>query len=69
VLKLRALVSATARFGKVARLEQLTEEFDVPLDRVVYVGDRRSDIHVMSHLSRQDGFAVAVSEPKQCPDV
>jgi histidinol phosphatase-like enzyme len=37
----------------VARLEQLTEEFDVPLDRVVYVGDRSSDIHVMLHLNRK----------------
>jgi hypothetical protein len=28
------------------------------------VGDRSSDIHVMLHLNRQDGLAVAVSEPK-----
>ena len=38
--EIESLVSATAGFGKVARLEQLTEEFDVPLDRVVYVGQK-----------------------------
>jgi 2-hydroxy-3-keto-5-methylthiopentenyl-1-phosphate phosphatase len=48
------LVRATAGFGKVAWLEQLTEEFGVPLDRVVYVGDGSSDIHVMLHVNRHD---------------
>jgi len=36
----------------------------VPRDRVVYVGDGSSDIHVMLHVGRQDGFTIAVSESK-----
>lgn len=55
---------ATAGYGKVARLEQLTEELGVPLNRVVYVGDGSSDIHVMLHVNRHDGFTVGVSESK-----
>ncbi len=33
-------------------------------DRVVYVGDGGSDIHVMLHVNRSDGLTVAVSEAK-----
>src|SRR3984957_790643 len=62
--EIESLVRATAGYGKVARLEQLTEELGVPLDRVVYVGDGRSDIHVMLHANRHDGFTIAVSESK-----
>jgi hypothetical protein len=31
---------------------------------VVYVGDGSSDVHVMLHVNRCDGFTVAVSENK-----
>jgi HAD superfamily phosphoserine phosphatase-like hydrolase len=62
--EIESLVRATAGYGKVARLEQLTEELGVPLDRVVYVGDGSSDIHVMLHVNRHDGFTIAVSESK-----
>lgn len=62
--EIESLVRATAGYGKVARLEQLTEELGVPLDRVVYVGDGSSDIHVMLHANRHDGFTIAVSESK-----
>jgi hypothetical protein len=31
-------------------------------DRVVYVGDGGSDVHVMLHVNRLDGLTVAVSE-------
>jgi predicted HAD superfamily phosphohydrolase len=62
--EIESLVRATAGFGKVARLEQLTEELGAPLDRVVYVGDGSSDIHVMLHVNRHDGFTIAVSESK-----
>ena len=62
--EIESLIRATAGYGKVARLEQLTEELGVPLDRVVYVGDGSSDIHVMLHVNRHDGFTIAVSESK-----
>ena len=62
--EIETLVRATAGYGKVARLEQLSEELGVPLDHVVYVGDGSSDIHVMLHVNRRDGFTIAVSESK-----
>ena len=31
-------------------------------DRIVYVGDGSSDVHVMLHVNRRDGFTIAVSE-------
>jgi predicted HAD superfamily phosphohydrolase len=36
----------------------------MPADHVVYVGDGSSDIHVMLHVNRRDGFTIAVSESK-----
>ena len=58
------LVRATAGYGKVARMEKLTDKIGVPFDRVVYVGDGSSDIHVMLHVNRHEGFTIAVSESK-----
>ncbi|MGH9644366.1 MAG: HAD-IB family phosphatase [Terriglobales bacterium] len=67
--EIQTLVRATAGYGKVARLEQLSEELGVPLDRVVYVGDGSSDIHVMLHVNRHDGFTIAVSESKHVAQI
>jgi len=53
-----------AGYGKVAVLEQLKTELSISPDRVVYVGDGSSDIHVMLHVNRQDGLTIAVSENK-----
>lgn len=67
--EIETLVRATAGYGKVARLEQLSEDLGVPLDRVVYVGDGSSDIHVMLHVNRHDGFTIAVSESKHVTQI
>jgi len=58
------LVRATAGYGKVTRLDQLEAQLGIPADHVVYVGDGSSDIHVMLHVNRRDGFTIAVSEAK-----
>ena len=58
------LVRATAGYGKVTRLDQLEEQLSIPADHIVYVGDGSSDIHVMLHVNRRDGFTIAVSESK-----
>ena len=63
------LVRATAGYGKVERLDQLQEELGVPADHVVYVGDGSSDIHVMLHVNRHDGFTIAVSESKKVTQI
>ncbi|MGA2003298.1 MAG: HAD-IB family phosphatase [Terriglobales bacterium] len=67
--EIESLVRATAGYGKVERLEQLATELGVPLDHVVYVGDGSSDIHVMLHVNRHDGFTIAVSESKNVAQV
>ena len=67
--EIETLVRATAGYGKVSRLEQLSEELGVPLDHVVYVGDGSSDIHVMLHVNRHDGFTIAVSESKHVAQI
>jgi HAD superfamily phosphoserine phosphatase-like hydrolase len=58
------ITNVTAGYGKVAVLDSLLERLKTGPDRVVYVGDGSSDIHVMLHVSRRDGFTIAVSENK-----
>lgn len=58
------ILQVTAGYGKVAVLESLLEKVKIGPDRVVYVGDGSSDIHVMLHVNRRDGFTIAVSENK-----
>jgi HAD superfamily phosphoserine phosphatase-like hydrolase len=67
--EIESLVRATAGYGKVERLDQLQEELGIPADHVVYVGDGSSDIHVMLHVNRHDGFTIAVSESKKVAQI
>jgi phosphoserine phosphatase len=62
--EIRGIVRGTAGYGKVAALEELRGRLGVPLDRVVYVGDGSSDIHVMLHVNSGDGFTIAASESR-----
>ncbi len=54
-----------AGYGKVAVIDELSREHDIPADRVIYVGDGSSDVHVMLHVNNGDGFTIAVSENRQ----
>lgn len=54
-----------AGYGKVAVIDELEHRLGVPSDRVIYVGDGSSDVHVMLHVNNRDGFTIAVSENKQ----
>jgi len=67
--EIETIVRATAGYGKVVRLDQLQEQSGVPTDHVVYVGDGGSDIHVMLHVNRHDGFTIAVSESKRVTQI
>ena len=67
--EIESLVRATAGYGKVARLDQLQEELGLPADHIVYVGDGSSDIHVMLHVNRHDGFTIAVSDSKKVTQI
>jgi HAD superfamily phosphoserine phosphatase-like hydrolase len=54
----------TAGYGKVAVLDRIQNDLQLSSDRIVYVGDGSSDVHVMLHVNRRDGFTIAVSENK-----
>ncbi len=46
----------------MAALTALQAELRTRPDHVVYVGDGSSDVHVMLHVNRLDGYTIAVSE-------
>jgi len=62
--EIERILQVTAGYGKVAVIDQLLEKLKTGPDRIVYVGDGSSDIHVMLHINRRDGFTIAVSENK-----
>src|SRR5260370_16574381 len=62
--EIQAIERVTAGYGKVALLEELRAQLPVSHDRVIYVGDGGSDIHVMLHVNRLNGLTIAVSQNK-----
>ncbi len=63
--EVRSVRRVPAGYGKVAVIEGLRRRLDIASDRVVYIGDGSSDVHVMLHVNNGDGFTVAVSENPQ----
>lgn len=63
--EVRAIKRVPAGYGKVAVLEELEHRLSIAPDRMIYVGDGSSDVHVMLHVNNRDGFTIAVSENKQ----
>lgn len=59
-----SITRVRAGFGKVTALDGLQSRLRIGYDHIVYVGDGSSDIHVMLHVNRRDGFTIAVSETK-----
>lgn len=62
--EIQSISRVAAGYGKVAVLEDLRAKLGVSPDRVIYVGDGNSDVHVMLHVNRLDGLTIAVSENK-----
>ena len=62
-------VGVPAGYGKVAAVNQLRESLGMPGERVVYVGDGSSDIHVMLHVNRCDGLTIAASEARHIASI
>jgi len=62
--EIESIVRVPAGYGKVAVLDELRESLLISHDRVVYVGDGSSDVHVMLHVNRLSGLTIAVSENK-----
>jgi phosphoserine phosphatase len=62
--EIRSILRVPAGYGKVAVLDELRSQLSVSPDRVVYVGDGSSDVHVMLHVNRLGGLTVAASRNK-----
>jgi predicted HAD superfamily phosphohydrolase len=58
-----------AGYGKVTAVEDLRLALGIPADRVVYVGDGTSDLHVMLHVNRGDGLTIAASEARHIAQI
>jgi phosphoserine phosphatase len=62
--QVESIVRVNAGFGKVTVLDDLQKKFQVGPERILYVGDGGSDIHVMLHVNRREGFTIAVSQAR-----
>jgi predicted HAD superfamily phosphohydrolase len=60
--RVASIVRVTAGYGKVAVLDDLQRRSQIGPERIIYVGDGGSDVHVMLHVNRRDGFTIAVSQ-------
>ncbi|MBA3659751.1 MAG: haloacid dehalogenase-like hydrolase [Gemmatimonadales bacterium] len=60
--EIESIVRVPAGYGKVVALEEIRQRLPVSWDRVVYVGDGSSDVHVMLNVNRLGGLTIAVSE-------
>lgn len=62
--EIQSILRVPAGHGKVAVLDELQRALQISPDHIVYVGDGSSDVNVMMHVNRRDGFTIAVSESK-----
>ena len=67
--EVESVVQVAAGYGKVAAVDELRIRLAVPSDRVVYVGDGSSDIHVMLHVNRGEGLTIAASEARHISQI
>ncbi len=63
------IVRVPAGYGKVAAVDELRVKLGMPGERIVYVGDGSSDIHVMLHVNRCDGLTIAASEARHIASI
>lgn len=67
--EITSVLRVPAGYGKVAAVDELRGRLGVPRERVVYVGDGSSDIHVMLHVNRGDGLTIAASEARHIAQI
>jgi hypothetical protein len=66
---IESVVQVNAGYGKVAVLNDLQKKFQIGSERIIYVDDGSSDIHVMLHVNRRDGFTIAVSQARHIAQI
>ncbi|GAC1657933.1 MAG: hypothetical protein NVS4B3_24960 [Gemmatimonadaceae bacterium] len=62
--EIESILRVSAGYGKVAAVDALRFQLGIPSERVVYIGDGSSDIHVMLHVNHGDGLTIAASEAR-----
>src|SRR5438067_6946746 len=67
--EIASVEGVSAGYGKVAAVEELRLALGVPTERVIYVGDGSSDLHVMLHVNRGDGLTIAASEARHIAQI
>ena len=67
--EIASISGVAAGYGKVTAVEELRTTLGVPRERVVYVGDGSSDLHVMLHVNRGEGLTIAVSQARHITEV
>lgn len=67
--EIESILRVTAGYGKVAAVEDLRARLSIPYERIAYVGDGSSDVHVMLHLNRCGGLTIAVSGNKYITEI
>jgi phosphoserine phosphatase len=67
--EIESVIRVPAGYGKVEAVDEVRVRRGIPRDRVVYVGDGTSDLHVMLHVNRGDGFTIAASETKHITQI
>jgi 2-hydroxy-3-keto-5-methylthiopentenyl-1-phosphate phosphatase len=67
--EIASVVRVPAGYGKVTAVDALRVTHGVPRDRVVYVGDGSSDLHVMLHVNRGEGITIAASEARHIAEI
>jgi len=60
--EVKAIVRASAGWGKITVLEEIRSQLGISHDHIVYMGDGSSDLPVMMHVNSYDGLTIAVSE-------
>jgi phosphoserine phosphatase len=67
--EVQSIARVRAGHGKVAAVDDLQRHLGLGQARVVYVGDGSSDVHVMLHVNRQEGYTIAVSQSKHVAQI
>ena len=60
--EVKAIVRASAGWGKITVLEEIRSQLGISHDHIVYMGDGSSDLPVMMHVNQYDGLTIAVSD-------